>query len=266
MHNLFQFISKYHYFLLFLLLEVTALFMVIQNSHFQRSSFINSTNIASSRVYATVSNWQEYFSLSETNDLLILENSKLKSLLSLQQRNSVASVNPLQFIPAIVINNSVSRANNYITLDKGRLNGIKKGMGVISKNGIIGIVKETSDHYSTALSVLHSKSKVSVKMKKNNHLGSLEWKGNSYLYASVKDIPSHVKASVGDTISTSGFSSTYPNNIAIGTISKVKTKPNDNFHRIEIRFIENFKELNYVEICKLILAEEKYKLESKNDE
>jgi len=247
-------------------LEAVALTMVIQNSHFQRSSFINSTNIASSRVYSVIAKCQNYFSLKETNELLIEENSKLKSLISYQKKDSVSSISPLQLIPSLVINNSVSRVNNYITLDKGSINGVKKGMGVISKKGIIGIVKETSKHFSTVLSILHSKSKVSVKMKKNNHLGSLEWQGSNYRIANVKDIPSHVNLVVGDTIVTSGFSSTYPTEISIGTIKKIKTKSNDNFHEIEIQFIENFKELKYVEICKLKLSDEKLNLESKSDE
>ena len=138
--------------------------------------------------------------------MLLIENAKLKSLISYQNNDTISSTDPFQYISATIINNSVANANNYLTLDKGKIDGVKKGMGVISERGVIGIVKETSKRYSTVLSILHSQSKLSVAIKKNNHFGSLQWDGKSYKKARIYDIPSHVKLTIGDTIITSGFS------------------------------------------------------------
>ena len=95
-----------------------------------------------------------------------LENAKLKSLISHKNKSNLKSLDPYQHISATIINNSVAKSNNYLTLDKGRLDGIKKGMGVVSNRGVIGIIKETSKHFSTVLSILHSQSKISVSIKK----------------------------------------------------------------------------------------------------
>ena len=180
MRNLIELINKYNHQILFILLEVFAFFLIIQNNSFQKAAFINSTNGITATSFLVISDVKSYFSLKSTNELLLMENAKLKSLISYQQKDSISSISASHYIPATIINKSVARPNNYITIDKGKIDGIKKGMGVVSNNGVIGIVKETSKHFSSILSILHSKSKVSIVIKKNNHFGSLQWDGKSY--------------------------------------------------------------------------------------
>jgi rod shape-determining protein MreC len=195
-----------------------------------------------------------------------LENTKLKSLLSYQNTDTISSTDPYQYISATIINNSVAKANNYLTLDKGEIDGIKKGMGVISEKGVIGIVKETSKRYSTVLSILHSQSKLSVAIKKNNHFGSLQWDGKSYKKARIYDIPSHVKLTIGDTVITSGFSHIFPSKIDLGLISEIDTENDDKFHNIKMTFIEDLKQLRYVNVCESLNKTEKINLEKSLDE
>ena len=266
MRNLIQLIIKHNQFLFFISIEVLALFLIIQNNHFQRSAFINSTNGITASIYQRLTNLNSYFSLKTTNELLLEENAKLLSLNSLEKNNPLIVDYDINYISSKVINNSVALRNNYLTLNKGKLDGVKKEMGVISSNGIVGIIKETSDHFSTVMSVLHGKTKISVKLKKNNHFGSLEWDGFSYRTAKIKDIPNHVNLKINDTVISSGFSSKFPENIPIGIISKIKTSPNDKFHKANILFFENFKELNHVMICRSSLMEEKKELELSNNE
>jgi rod shape-determining protein MreC len=266
MQNLFQFLNKHNHLLVFILLEFIALSLIIQNNTFHRSAFINSSNGITTSFYNNASNINRYFSLRQTNEMLLIENAKLKSAITNLKKDNTTSIYPHQFIPSVVINNSVHKTNNYLTIDKGIIDGVKKGMGVISQNGIVGIVKESSKHFSSVLSILHSKSKVSVEIKKNNFLGSLEWNGFNYRKAIIKDIPTHVKVIKGDTIVTSGYSSTFPKDIPIGLINKIKTNQNENFHEIEITFLEDFKQLKYVNVCNSLLKEEKLILQQKNNE
>lgn len=261
MRNLIELLNKYNHQILFILLEVFAFFLIVQNNSFQKAAFINSTNGITASSFLAVSNIKSYLSLKSTNDLLLVENAKLKSLISYQAKDSINSSSPIHFIPATIINNSVARANNYITIDKGKIDGIKKGMGVVSNNGVIGIVRETSKHFSSVLSILHSKSKVSVVIKKNNHFGSLQWDGKSYKKAKIYDIPSHVKLEIGDTISTSGFSYIFPSNTIVGIISDIKTKEADKFHNLRMSFIEDLKEVKHVNVCQPLKKFEKESLE-----
>jgi rod shape-determining protein MreC len=261
MRNLIELINKYNHQILFILLEVFAFFLIIQNNSFQKAAFINSTNGVTATSFLVISDVKSYFSLKSTNELLLMENAKLKSLISYQQKDSISSISASHYIPATIINKSVARANNYITIDKGKIDGIKKGMGVVSNNGVIGIVKETSKHFSSVLSILHSKSKVSVVIKKNNHFGSLQWDGKSYKKAKIYDIPSHVDLQLGDTITTSGFSYIFPSNTIVGVISDIKTKDADKFHNLRMSFIEDLKEVKYVNVCQPLKKEEKELLE-----
>ena len=266
MGNLLQFIRKNHVLLLFILLEICAFLMIVQNNHFQRVAFINSTNVVTANTFQTLSNWKNYFSLKSANEQLALENAKLKTLISYKSPNdTIASLLPKQYIPAMVINNSVAKRNNYLTLDKGAKHGVEKGMGVVTPSGVVGIIKEVSEHFSSVLSVLHGKSKTSVVLQHSHYFGSLEWKGGNYQNAVVNDIPSHVELNIGDTIISSGYSSIYPADIPIGTISRINTKPHKNFHQIDIQFLEDFKQLKYVYITEGVLSNEVQELENNNE-
>ncbi len=256
MRNLIELINKHNHFILFVLLELVAFSLVIQNNNFQKAAFINSTNGITSNGFKAISQLKYYLSLKRTNDLLLEENATLKSLLSYQNTDTISSSKPYQFISAKVINNSVAKANNYLTIDKGRVDGVKKGMGVVTKNGVIGIVKDISNQYSSVISVLHSKSKVSIVLKKNNHFGSLQWDGKNYKKAKILDIPSHVGIRTGDTITTSGFSNIFPANIALGTISNINTQEDDKFHNVKMIFLQDFKQLKFVSICRFLNIEE----------
>ena len=266
MRNLLEFINKHNHLLLFIFLESCALFLIFQNSQFHKSAFLNSTNSVTANSFTVISYVREYFSLKEINNLLLIENAKLKSLISYQNTDTISSSDPFQYISATIINNSVAKANNYLTLDKGEIDGIKKGMGVITNKGVIGIIKETSKRYSTVLSILHSQSKLSVTIKKNNHFGSLQWDGNSYKKARVYDIPSHVNINIGDTIATSGFSYIFPSKIDVGVICEVDTEKDDKFHKINMAFIEDLKQLRYVNVCKSLNKNEKLNLEKIQNE
>ena len=239
---------------------------MFQNSQFHKSAFLNSTNRVTANSFNVISNIREYFSLKEVNNLLLIENAKLKSLISYQNTDTISSSDPFQYISATIINNSVAKANNYLTLDKGKIDGVKKGMGVISERGVIGIVKETSKRYSMVISILHSQSKLSVAIKKNNHFGSLQWDGICYKKARIYDVPSHVKLNIGDTIVTSGFSHIFPSKIDIGIIGEIDTENDDKFHNIRMTFIEDLKQLRYVNICESINKNEKINLEKSLDE
>ena len=209
---------------------------------------------------------EELLFLKSTNEQLALENAKLQTLLSYKGINdTIASVLPKKYIPAMVINNSIAKRNNYLTLDKGTKHGVEKGMGVVTSSGVVGIIKDVSEHFSSVLSILHGKSKTSVVLQHSHYFGSLEWKGGNYQNAVVNDIPSHVQLNIGDTIISSGYSSIYPADIPIGTISRINTKSNKNFHQIDIQFLEDFKQLKYVYITEGALSIEVQELENNNE-
>jgi rod shape-determining protein MreC len=271
MRNLFLLLWRNNFFILFILLEVLCFYLIVQNSKFQRAAFINSANAVSANIYETKSYVREYIGLKKTNQQVAAENAMLRTLLPESKYDSsyhstlVKDTTLMQqytFIAARVINNSVIRRNNYLTLDKGEIHGVKPEMGVISGNGVIGIVKNVSPHYSTVMSVLHKDSKVSARFKKNQFFGSLVWDGLNPQYATFKDIPAHVSFTKGDTIVTTPYSSVYPDGIPIGTIESSELKPGENFFTIHIRFFTSYQNLSYVYIVNNLLKKEQKELES----
>jgi rod shape-determining protein MreC len=270
MKTLFLFLWRFKYFILFLLTETFCFYLIYRNNGFHHSVFVNSSNSVAASVSETVTSVKEYINLKKVNNDLAQENSKLLSMLpqvfyidtaEIKKVNDTIHQQQYWFVAAKVINNSVNRRNNYLTLNAGSLQGIKPEMGVISSEGIVGIVKDTSKHFCSVMSFLHKDSKISAKLKKSGYIGSLVWDGYDANRASFKDIALHVQLAKGDTIVTSSYSSIFPEDILIGRVEDFATKAGDNFYDITIRLSTDFSKLSYVYIVNNVLKEEQQKLE-----
>lgn len=275
MRNLIRFIDRYSFFFLFLLFEVFAFYLLFKNNHFQQSSFLNSTNSVTGNIYNNYSDFAAYLDLKQINQDLAEQNSDLlENQLNAHHKMFGANIlvndtiyeRQYHYAAAKVINSSTNKQNNYLTLDIGFLNGIEPGMGVISTNGVVGVVKNVSKHYSSVLSVLHSSAKISAKLKHSNYFGSVQWDGDNYLEGILKDIPNHVKLVLGDTVVTSGYSATFPYNLTMGTISKIEKPEGENFYDLKIKFTNDFKNLSHVFIVKNTLKKERALLEGETEQ
>ncbi len=271
MRNLISYIIKNYFFFLFLFLQVVSFVLIVQNHQHHRSFFFNSSNYIVGSIYQMNNNIARYFSLSKTNRQLAKENNELLSQIQgsfLKTDQQVFTFRDtlyqkhFSYINARVINNSVTNRNNYITLNKGRKHGVKPDMGVITAHGVIGIVRKVSRNFSTAISLLHSDSQISARIKKNNHLGTLIWEGYDYKKATMLYIPTHLDLSVGDTIVTSGFSQIFPTDIFLGTIADFEIRRGDNFYTLEVDLATDFNSLDYVNVVNNIFGEELESLES----
>ena len=273
MRNLFAFIWKNYFVFLFILLEIIAYFLIVQNNSFHKASFLNSSNVISASIFNTTNNISGYLGLRSTNELLAVENEKLhaQSILSfakfytnLWRINDTIYEQQYTYLSARVINNSIYKRNNYLTLNKGNRHGIKQEMAVISSNGIVGIVKDVSGNFSSVLSVLHKNSKISAKIKKNGYFGSLVWDGADFKICTLSDIPNHVKISKGDAIVTSKYSAIFPEGIPIGNIVDFKINPGDNFYTISVKLSTDFSNLSYVYVVNNLMKGEQITLEEKS--
>lgn len=277
MRNIFLFLWRSYFFILFLLLEVASFYLIVQNNNYQRASFINSTNAISASLYGYMNNISEYVHLKPTNEALARENALLRKETANSFYNNYLQVKPVKdsvfkqqytYITAKVINNTVSRRNNYLTLNRGSIHGIKPEMGVISSNGIVGIVKDVSEHFCTVLSLLHKETRISSKIAGSDYFGSMVWEGGSPRYATLMDIPKHVQLKLGDRIVTTSYSSVFPEGITIGTIAAFEVKPGDNFYTIKVLLSTSFENITYVYVVNNLMKAEQVKLEeaTKNDQ
>ncbi len=234
---------------------------------------MNVANSVSGKVYSTYTGVSDYLYLRRFSDSLVDENAKLRAQLldskyiskidsGILRDSTLKNVQQYSFISARVIHNSVNEAANLIYLDRGRLQGVGKQMGVINANGIVGQVVAVTDNYSAVMSVLSKEFKVSAKFKKNEFFGNLHWDGVNSTTASMEDIPKHVPVKVGDTLVTSGFSQLFPRNIMVGRVKTVKMEPDKNFLEITVDLSTNFGSLSYVYVVNNLKKQELLLLDS----
>ncbi|MFW5793263.1 MAG: rod shape-determining protein MreC [Bacteroidota bacterium] len=265
MRNIINFIQKQYFFFIFLLLEIIAFILIFQNHFYHRTFFVNSANTIAGNIYESYSGAIDYFHLKKINKQLMKENTALRhysrNSFLINDRHVFHFQDTLYqkqytYINARVISNSVYNRSNNITLNKGSNHGIEPDMGIITHNGVIGIVLNVSDNFSSAMSLLHPGMKVSVRHKKNRNLGTLFWEGYNYKKATLTHIPPHVKLNIGDTIVTSGYSHIFPENINIGTVSDFEVNKGDNFYTIEVDLFTDFNKIEYVNVVKNLFYEE----------
>ncbi len=271
MERLFYFFYQYRAFFIFLALEFFAAWLIVQNNQYQSTKFFNSSNSLVANVVGTTHGVKEYFSLRRINAELATENASLRT--QLERRNqSLYSldvreikdpdiINRFDYVSAKVVNNSVERFRNFITINKGEKDGLAPGMAVISTAGAVGKVKSVSDHYAVLISLLNTDEYTSVVIKRTNNIGSVNWDGREPMYSNLNFIPRHANPSVGDSIVTSGYNAVFPEGILVGVIRNVNLGPEAQFYDIQVQLAQDFNRLAFVEVIRSNLKDEKDSLE-----
>lgn len=282
MRYLFQFLAKNYPFFLFLILEVFSISLVIRENKYQSAVFSSIANSFGGKVFSSYTNVLDYFQLKKANDKLISENAILKQkllnyqlaidtsvvetfppLASLRLRNHDSLTVLYDFINAKVISNSTNRQKNYIMLNKGRKHGVKENMGLIGPQGIVGVIFETSEDFSSAISLLNIKFNVSAKLKNSNEIGTVVWDGKSSRFGRLDAIENYVPIAVGDTVVTSGFSYIFPEGENIGYIEEFSEIAGKSSWFIKVRFASTFNTLDWVNITRNINYDQLKKLSAK---
>lgn len=270
MQRLFYFVYQYRAFFTFVALELVCTWMIVSSNHYQRALFFNSSGAMVANINSFSYDISEYFNLRETNISLAEENARLRTLIEQkpqQVSGLVADVTDSShirrwdFVSAKVVNNSVERFTNFITIAKGSDAGIKPGMAVISQLGAVGKVKATSAHYSVLTSLLNVDVMMSAMLKRTGHFGTIQWDGRDSRYVNFNFIPPHVKPVVGDTIVTSGYNAIFPSGLLVGKIEHVELSEAALFYEIEVKLFQDFQKLTFVEVVKSNLKFEQDSLE-----
>jgi rod shape-determining protein MreC len=274
MRNLLLFFLRNYFVFLFLLLEGLSFILIFQYNDFQRSGFIGHTRSMTSFLQENFSGFRSYFHLRTENEILSVENARLRN--ELTKKGSYdeipgtvvdsVSQTAYRYIPSRVISSSVNKQYNYLTVNKGKKQGIYPDMAAISETGVVGIVVAVSDNYSTIIPVLNRNFRLSARLKKNKYFGIIEWEGRSAEYVSLKEIPVHVEVQTGDTVVTSGFSAVFPEGIMVGVIENIENA-GGNFHEIKVKLSTDYRKLYHVNLIRFIYKAELEELENrtKND-
>lgn len=276
MRNLINFLIRFSSWILFMVFVTISCVLLFQNNPYQHSIYLSSANALSTSLYNGAHSVTSYFSLRDINEDLTRRNAQLESqVLALKSqiaRYKIAeyaatvpvdtSLARYNFIIAHVINNSVHRPHNYITLDKGSLDGIAEEMGVVNENGVVGIVNKVGPHSARVISVLNNYLRVSARVKASEQVGSLVWDGKNPSEAILEELPRHATFKVGDTVVTSGYSTVFPEGVPVGIVTKPLKDYDENFFALRVRLFTDFSTLNTVRVVRDMMKPELLEVES----
>lgn len=264
MKNILALIRRFYLFLLFLGLQALALTMLFRNNRFHGSEFIRHSSDWAGGIYSQRAQLSEYLRLGEINDQLSLENALLRSTsqenfwrlrTEKDTLNDTTSFQRYIYRTAKVVNASVNREKNYITIDRGLLGEVGPDMGVIAGGNMVGVVRSASEHFAVVMPIIHADFKASVRLRKSGAFGSLVWRGGDAQIADVIDIPKNIPVAPGDTIVSSGYSAFFPANIHVGTVEWIDDSDND-YHIIKVRMGADFRRLDHVLVISDIFKQE----------
>jgi rod shape-determining protein MreC len=297
MQRLVQLLLKYRAFLVFGLMELFCFWMIVNFNSFQSSAYFTSSNSVAGNVADITSTMSSYFSLGDANDELAEKNASLQSendqlKEAIDQYHELAIKNELlqrelilikddtletlqsfkirlheakNYLPARVIKNSTISRNNYLTLNKGRQDGIEINMGVVSNSGIVGRVVSVSANFCLVKSLLSKNYKVSIQFTKQKTYGSLVWNNNNEEFVGkLETIPRHLETFIGDTIVTSGYNAVFPEGIMVGTVKNASISDHQTWYDITIDLTTDFKSLYYVYVVRDPNNPERKELEFKH--
>lgn len=277
MRNLLNFIIRNSHWLVAILLIAFSFYLVFSHNSYQRSVFLSSANRVAGWCYTARSSVSSFFHLKGDNLRLLERAAQLEQEIcllkaELDQLTATDSskveafvMDPMEqsrfeFIPAEVVNLSFSGSNNFITLNKGALHGVKQDMGVISSQGVAGVVATVSDNFSMVIPVINPKFRLSAKLKNSDNYGSISWNGRKVQQAQLGELPKHEVFQPGDTVITS-FSRIFPKRLIIGYVSDIGESKDDNFNTFNIRLATDFYSLRDVLIIRDSFYEEQKTLE-----
>ena len=262
MYYLLEFIRKYHYLFLFLLLEGISFLLLVRFNSFQGSVWLSSANSAVAGVDRIHQDFMSYLDLRTVNRRLTDDNLRLQqeadalreALLDVARDTTAAQqqvskrMQKYETIPAVVVSNSNTGDNNYLVIDCGTDDGVRPEMGVVGGNGVVGIVYLTGPNYSLVLPITNRKSSISCRVQGQRYFGYLQWNGESLRKAYVDDIPRYAKIKKNDCIETSGYSSVFPPGIFVGRISGISNSADGQSFKLDVDLGTDFANLRDVNV------------------
>ena len=268
MQQIIYFFIRNKNFLLFAVLFIISVALTLQTHNYHNDKFISSSNFVTGGVYTFRNNITDYLSLGKENQQLLQENLVLRKKLDqfketavFEKLDSTVLPNKYKYFTARVINNNYSKTKNQLTLDKGQKDSLKIDLGVISSKGIVGIVSDVSENYSTVQSILNTKSRINAKLKKSSHFGSLIWNTKDPNVVQLVDIPRLASLEKGDTVVTGGRSTIFPEGIPIGAIKDFHLDNDDNYYYVNVDLFNDMTSLEHIYLIENNDAQEIKELE-----
>jgi rod shape-determining protein MreC len=252
------------------------MFLVQYNRSYE-AAYANISNEITGSISKEVNDVTSYFKLRKVNEQLHQQNTELLNLLNINfeapdtaktiiidslLKDTMGRVQKFVYLPARVVNNSVTQENNYITLHRGSKQGVKQDMGVVGPNGVVGRIILVSNNYSIAMSLLNHNAKVSAMLKKGFYSGIVDWDGRNPSEVILHNISKSAQIKKGDTVITSNLSGSFPPGLLIGRVKEIESMASSNFYTLRLQTATEFSSLQYVYLIENTLWDEQKNIEA----
>ncbi|MBQ7741821.1 MAG: rod shape-determining protein MreC [Bacteroidaceae bacterium] len=279
MAALIEFLKKYNYWFIFILLEVASFVLFFRFNSYQGSVWFTQTNSLAAKVNKLYTDAEAFIHLDEVNSKLTAQNTMLQMQVSqlrdqlkdathkpsINDRHILDSLSGYTIYSARVVSASIVKNENYIVIDKGSADGIKPEMGVVGGGGVVGIVRIVNSHYSLVLPIINRNSRISCRIRRTGYYGSLIWDGGSIFYANLVGVPQYARAKRGDAIETSGYSTVFPPGLFVGKVTDIKHAPDGLSQQLVVNLGTNFGNLRDVNVFENLHKQEIQSLIQIND-
>lgn len=275
MHNLIEFFIRYKYWFVFLLLEACSLIMLFRSNSYQGSVYFTTANTVAGTYYSVISDLTSFFGLKKVNEGLSSDNTRL--LLQIQElKDEISKLKTdtvetqyyglgHKLIDAKVVNATLHRNNNLITINKGSADGVHPEMGVICSRGVVGIVSMTSEHYSIVMPLVNTTSSISCRLSKSLYFGTMKWQRGAINISYVTDVPRHAKIKPGETVETNGYSDIFPAGLPIGQVLNFENSADGMAYHLRVKLFTDFSTLRDVSVIADYVNQERKLLEAQAD-
>lgn len=264
MERLLQLFYNNGSFFTFCLLQGLCLFLIVNRNSPQSEIAVETWSLNWGKVKSSVTAVNEYLDMHEQNEVQTREIAKLKSLLPYNRYNTVpeietyldsTSTQRYKYLATRVVNRNPYNPNNTFVIDRGTDLGVSPGQGVVTENGIMGIIDLVTDKHARGISILHGAARVSAGIK-SGHYGTLRWPGKDPRYVVVTDIPDFVKIMPNDTVFTTGFSNVFPTGQVIGTVANSAIEPGTGTQTLTVLLINSPLTNNHAYVVQDLFKEE----------
>lgn len=250
------------------------MYLIVRFNENQGRIYASSANLLSGRVLSIYGNAAAYFGLrrqvGQLNERIAeLEGESWRSYYYDHSDRDTATalvdsnnLRPMYaYIAAEVFNNSISGEKNMLTINRGRKHGVREGMGVITTDGVVGVVRHVTEHFASVMSVLHKQVHISASIRSKGYFGSLGWQGSDSRYMFLRDVPKHNLVYPGDTVETSGYSSILPRGILIGRVESCVVPAGESNYEIKVKLKVDMGRLRRVYVVQNLFHSEFEELE-----
>ena len=253
-------VQRYAHVILFVLFELISFILIVNFNQKQRDIFLHSSSLFSGTILKRSTQVKDYLTLQKSNEDLLSDNARLLKEIINMPRAEISSPDsiemPYDVQTARIINNSISSLRNYLTIDKGLVDGVNASQGLVTMDGVIGVVNHVNDRFATGISLLNIETRISASIEGKDFFGTVTWDGQSYNELSLTGIPIHAKVENGSNVATNGYSTIFPKGLPIGKIKSFSKSKDGAFYEIKITPSVDLTRLNYVYILKDNFADE----------